>query len=204
MLILTYRAWHVLTAGVAERVGTAQVSCGVLSFQTRSVALHHEKLGVSGEEATPNYNEPIPCTARSSVVSADIPRLRTLFIKMLVVCLSVCLSVRSSVRPSVCPFICLSVCRPVRLSACRSVGLSCPSVCRPACLSVCRSVGRSILPVRLSICQHGLAIQSAPAPPCPMGRKAGYHRWNTASHAPPSPGRHVLSIADNLEAAPKP
>ena len=63
-------------------------------------------------------------------------------------------------------------------------------------LVVCLSVSLS-----LCLCQHGLAIQSASAPPCAIGREAGRHNQkNTGSHAAPSRGRRVLAIADNLEA----
>ena len=57
------------------------------------------------------------------------------------------------------------------------------------------------LSVCLSVCQHGLVMQSVSAPPCAMGREAGRHnQQNTGSHAAPSRGCHALSIADNLEA----
>ena len=50
--------------------------------------------------------------------------------------------------------------------------------------------------VSLSVWNHGLAIQSAPAPPCAMGSAAGwYNLRNTASLVAPSPSRRVLSIA---------
>ena len=58
--------------------------------------------------------------------------------------------------------------------------------------------------VVLSVCSHGFAIQSASAPPCRMGRGGGRHNpWNTESHAAPSPGRRVLSIADNPRDGPR-
>ena len=54
------------------------------------------------------------------------------------------------------------------------------------------------LSVCLSVCQHGLVMQSVSAPPCAMGRQARRHnQQNTGSHAAPSRDCRVLSIAVN-------
>lgn len=43
-----------------------------------------------------------------------------------------------------------------------------------------------------SVCDHGLAIHSASASPCPLGREAGCHsQWNAGSPVAPSPGRRM-------------
>ena len=48
----------------------------------------------------------------------------------------------------------------------------------------------------LSVCHYGFAIHYVSAPPCRMGRGWATQQ-NTGSHAAPSHGRRVLSIADN-------
>lgn len=50
--------------------------------------------------------------------------------------------------------------------------------------------------VRLSVSNHGNAIQSVSAPPFPLSREAECHsQWNTRYYAASSLGRHMLSIA---------